>query len=73
MANTDFTTPISVICDENKRLKRQLHHSRQILRDQFAMAALTGLIINPASTSPIVPITLRAYELADLMIKRRNE
>lgn len=39
-------------------------------REVFALAALVGLIMNPVSVSPDVPITKRAYELADYMVAR---
>lgn len=43
------------------------------MRDDFAAAALTGLIINTESHTPTVPITARAYELADAMLARRKQ
>ncbi len=44
-----------------------------MLRDYFAAQALIGLIINPATVSVHVPITERAYELADAMMARREQ
>lgn len=43
------------------------------LRDYFAAQALIGLIINGESVSVHCPITERAYELADLMMQRRDQ
>lgn len=42
------------------------------LRDYLAGQALTGLIINPSTVTPEVPITKRAYELADAMLSSRK-
>lgn len=42
-------------------------------RDLFAAAALTGLIINPASCSAVAPISARAFELADAMLRVGSE
>lgn len=39
------------------------------LRDWFAGMALQGLIINPRSVCVDCPISARAYELADAMLK----
>jgi hypothetical protein len=46
------------------------------LRDRFAMAALTGILASGrdgirTQTSPEVPLTMRAYEIADAMLERR--
>lgn len=48
------------------------HNERVTLRDRFAIAALQGLIVNPNTCSADVPITARAYELADAMLWARN-
>jgi hypothetical protein len=53
-------------------LLRQLKEQRCRLRDELAMAALTGLIINPMTCTTDVPISARAYELADAMLKTRE-
>lgn len=47
-------------------------YSRKALRDKFAAAALTGLIINTNTISVHSPITHRAYELADAMMVTRD-
>ena len=43
------------------------------LRDWFAGQALQGLIVNPATVSPTVPISVRAYELADALLAEREK
>jgi hypothetical protein len=45
---------------------------RAILRDQFAMAALTGLLSDPTSSGPEGCATA-AYLYADAMIKQRTK
>jgi len=42
------------------------------LRDQFAMAALTGLLANPDAAKYSKDRTEVAYELADAMLKARE-
>lgn len=43
------------------------------LRDQFAMAALTGLLANNRGFENQRPISVRAYELADQMLGCRMQ
>jgi hypothetical protein len=50
------------------------------LRDQFAMAALTGLLANQRAWDTVMPhhqplheLALVAYELADAMLSERGE
>ena len=43
-----------------------------LLRDQFAMAALTGLLANPDAAKYSKDRTEVAYELADAMLKARE-
>lgn len=39
------------------------------LRDYFAAKAMQSLILNPATISPEVPLSVRAYEIADAMLR----
>lgn len=43
------------------------------LRDYFAAKAMQALIINPDTTCATVPLSARAYEIADKMLARRTE
>lgn len=47
----------------------RLKAAQPTLRDQFAMAALTGLL---AGTLPTTHSVGAAYEIADLMMEARN-
>jgi len=47
--------------------------AKPTLRDQFAMAALTGLLANSSDRSSFVDIAVWAYQTADYMIKVREE
>lgn len=42
------------------------------LRDYFAAKAMEALILNGETLSPEVPLSVRAYEIADAMLKTRN-
>ena len=46
------------------------------LRDQFAMAALTGILASGADRysqiSPSCPLSMRCYEIADAMLEARK-
>jgi len=57
--------------DEVCSLQRQLREIAT-LRDQFAMAALTGLLANPDAAKYSNDRTEVAYELADAMLKARE-
>ena len=46
-------------------------YSREYLRDQFAMAALTGLVTDGLSTR--YQMAGRSYQIADAMLKARDE
>ena len=50
----------------------RFHIPGMSLRDYFAAAALTALIINPSTVSVHCPISARAYELADAMLSARE-
>ena len=55
----------------DNRAKVAIHHERQRLRDEFAKAALTGILsIGPIANS-LENIALASYELADAMMKAR--
>jgi hypothetical protein len=55
----------------NKGLHDQVKELRQSLRDQFAMAALTGFI---TSNPEFIDCDARAiYEIADAMLEARKE
>jgi hypothetical protein len=43
------------------------------LRDQFAMAALTGLLAESAATQNLVYEVSRAWQIADAMLAARNK
>jgi hypothetical protein len=58
--------------DEVCSLQRQLRETAT-LRDQFAMAALTGLLANPDAAKYSKDRTEVAYELADGMLKERED
>lgn len=48
-----------------------VNHTRSTLRDQFAMAALTGLLSDPTSSGP-KGCAEAAYSYADAMMERRK-
>jgi hypothetical protein len=48
-----------------------VYYSGMSLRDYFAAQALMGLIVNDRTVSIECKISVRAYELADAMMKRR--
>lgn len=57
----------------NRELLRLLESVKPTdLRDQFASAALTGLLANPVSEF-VIKDTDVCYELADAMLKAREE
>jgi hypothetical protein len=58
---------------ENAELKRQLLESRATLRDQFAMAALTGLIAKGTILDGCYPVEEASYDIADTMLYVRDE
>ena len=43
------------------------------LRDWFAGMALQGLIVRPIGVQVGCPLSMRAYELADAMLKERDD
>lgn len=43
------------------------------LRDQFAMAALTGILSNPLERTTTQPIVRDAWMFADLMLEARKK
>jgi hypothetical protein len=49
-----------------------INHSAPTLRDQFAMAALTGLCANPDYKANKDKFAVTAYELADAMLAARG-
>jgi len=51
--------------------KQKQDAERKMLRDQFAMAALTGLLVAGLDRSLINKVS-RAYEYADAMLKARE-
>ena len=71
--------------DELKRMNRTLHElcnavldlqidvkGKPDLRDQFAMAALTGMCADPELTSLCDRVAKHAYLLADAMMEARK-
>ena len=53
--------------------KQEIELLRLSLRDHFAMAALTGLLANPERPHGPPQFSVNvAYELADVMLERRN-
>lgn len=53
-------------------LERMKNQGGMSLRDWFAGMALQALIVNPKTTSVHCPISIRAYELADAMLNKRD-
>lgn len=52
----------------------EFYHSMEphaTLRDQFAMAALDGLLSNPGASGTCLAVATEAYELADAMLIAR--
>jgi len=47
--------------------------TNKTLRDEFAMAALSGMIINPIVRPAPEDIANLAYQLADAMLAERNK
>lgn len=43
------------------------------LRDYFAARAMQSLILEDRTVSPEAPLSARAYEIADAMLRRREE
>lgn len=74
----DYETMWRTTCDElvhvqrqNARLKGNAQEN-PTLRDQFAMAALTGLLANPNDRAPYDDVVAYAYNIADKMLVVRQ-
>ena len=65
-----MTTETDMLETNIKNLERENRELRITLRDQFAMAALTGLISENGFTA--YSFAVDAYEMADHMIKARQ-
>jgi|15BtaG_2_1085339.scaffolds.fasta_scaffold02350_12 hypothetical protein len=57
---------------DERRAAFQEQQARNDLRDQFAMAALTGEVANPDSRGGYSEFAARAYRLADAMLEARK-
>lgn len=55
-----------------RRLEHDLRASRATLRDEFAMAALTGLLANVGCSANPVDVASACYTLADAMLGVRQ-
>lgn len=51
----------------------RLREAQPTLRDQFAMAALTGLLSDTDRDFTYGTAAIRAYEIADIMLEVRDE
>ena len=58
---------------DNQRLHRELLEARANLRDQFAMAALQGLLASGANYHESEKNVRLSYAHADAMMKERGE
>lgn len=59
----------AALWDANERAERNL----RMLRDEFAMATLTGLLANPYLTDVFAGFAAQAYTYADAMLKERGK
>jgi hypothetical protein len=53
-------------------LKRQLEEQRKTLRDEFAMAALTGFLSHPDAGFNVESSAQVAFQYADAMLEARK-
>lgn len=63
-----------VSASERDRLKDEVQHLRETLRDRFAMAALTGLLAHSGQDGFIEDgedVTVAAWDIADSMMAQR--
>jgi len=79
MAHADYVPPMSALMEENRNLRVELRQAKESLRDQFAMAALQGIIaslsalpLDDRSTDEAL-YAVNAYKFADAMLKAREE
>lgn len=54
-------------------LRIQLTESRKTLRDEIAIAALTGILTWPILPTEKEDAVVKAYEYADMMLEVRNK
>ena len=62
---------IAALYDEIRRMEHRLK-ATMTMRDQFAMAALTGLTTHNAMTNSANYAAKMSYEYADAMLKERE-
>ena len=68
-----FPRPRGTSRDRNNCDAHNNSQNGMTLRDYFAGQALIGVIINSATVTVHTPLTMRAYEIADAMLERREE
>lgn len=56
--------------EQNDRLKGN-RNENPTLRDQFAMAALSGILANPERFGSAIEAATYSYEMADAMMEKR--
>jgi hypothetical protein len=61
---------LETICFENDFLRKEVHKAKVTLRDQFAMAALQGIIVTDREYSG--KSAEYAYHIADAMMEARK-
>lgn len=70
---------IELLTVNNRRLERELKEARLMLRDQFAMAALTGLLMHYGDVGHIIDqagrtsIHFAAFDHAEQMLAQRGK
>ena len=61
------------VTDYNRGYKLGYELAQKVLRDEFAMGAMQGLLVG-ANTAPNVPWTVKiSYEIADAMMEQRKQ
>lgn len=56
-----------------RRLTARAEAAEAALRDQFAMAALRGILANPEGRSEVATAEIARYQVADAMLKARED
>lgn len=68
---SDLEIELNEARNKNKLLMKVLG-DQPTLRDQFAMATLTGLLSDAHEVIPYEDMPKKAYEIADAMMEARN-
>ncbi|MDR2188934.1 MAG: hypothetical protein LBE62_12990 [Azonexus sp.] len=67
------TADADVLARINRSLENENRALKRALRDEFAKAALTGLLARPGAEGGVGNYVIDAYTLADAMLEVRHE